>query len=64
MKSKPYKLELYLATDGARWRLKRKGRIVAESGEAYDTISKLKRAVRQLASALFKDDVIEVVDNL
>lgn len=45
MKSKIY---CYRAKDGVRWRIKRKGRIVAESGEAYVRMSSAQRSLRAL----------------
>lgn len=38
-------IEIYEAGDGWRWRMKRKGRIVADSGEAYSRSSSCVRAV-------------------
>ena len=57
-----YTLELHKAGDGFRWRLKRKGRIVAESGEAYSSRSKLSRAVGALSRGLFKEGAVKIKD--
>jgi uncharacterized protein YegP (UPF0339 family) len=43
------KLIIYKAADGWRWRIKgRNGRIVADGGEAYKSLSGIKRAVGNL----------------
>jgi hypothetical protein len=47
---KKYVLTGYEADDGWRWRLTvvRNGKLVAEGGEAYATLSSLKRAFKKL----------------
>lgn len=43
---------VYHAKDGYRWRAKRGGRIVAESGEAYTRRSDAEQAVSRFCKAL------------
>ncbi len=45
-------LEIYKAKDGWRWRLIRKGRIIAEGGQAYKRCPKRATLLKQLADAL------------
>ncbi len=55
-KTSPTEIVFRKAKDGFRWRMTRKGRIVAESGEAYVSISKLKRSLAMLILSLKRDD--------
>lgn len=56
---RPYTLETYADKQGQyRWRLKRSGRIVADSAESYVTKASLRRAVASLASDLFNGNVV------
>ena len=49
-------LEIYLAADGFRWRLKAaNGAIVGESGEAYATKAGALRAVERLRQIMAAD---------
>lgn len=59
MTTRPYVLETYAdSKDWYRWRLKRGGRVVADSAESYVTKATLRRAVASLAKDLFRDNVI------
>lgn len=59
MTTRPYILETYTdSKDWYRWRLKRGGRVVADSAESYVTKATLRRAVTSLAKDLFRDNVI------
>jgi len=50
------KFKVYLAVDGWRWRLKSKnGRIIADSGEAYETKDGAEKAVRRMVVGIFND---------
>lgn len=52
-----YTLEHYEAKDGWRWRMKAaNGEIVADSAEAYDSESNVKRAMESIAGALLVAD--------
>ena len=46
------KVKVYKAKDGWRWQMKRGGRIVADSGEAYTERGHCKRAVNSLLEAI------------
>lgn len=63
--TRPYILELYTDDSGwYRWRLKRGGRIVADSAESYVTRGTLRRAVETLLVHLFVAGNVRVVDNM
>lgn len=51
----------YKAKDGHRWRMKRKGRIIAESGEAYRRKFDLEKALTSIENA-FKLGEVERKD--
>lgn len=46
------KFTLYRAKDGFRWRAKRAGRIVAESGESYVRREKIERSLRRFVRSM------------
>lgn len=59
MTTRPYILETYAdSKDWYRWRLKRGGRVVADSAESYVTKATLRRAVAVLARDLFTHNVV------
>ncbi len=50
---KIYRIEVYEAKDGWRWRMKAKnGRIIADSGEAYSSRRGAERAAYSLVDAV------------
>lgn len=46
------KIYIYKSRDGWRWRMKRSGRIIAESGEAYTRKDALRRTLCKLVAEL------------
>ena len=57
------KIHIYQAQDGPRWRAKKAGRIVFESGEAYKKPAGARRSVAALTK-LMQPGVVTVVDEL
>lgn len=49
---RPLIIQIYRARDGWRWRMRRSGRIVAESGEAYRRPGSLRHSLRGLITAI------------
>jgi len=53
MKKAPkIKINIWKAKDGYRWNMKRSGRIIAESGEAYARVASLKRTLVNLLNCI------------
>lgn len=63
MAARKAKIEKYEAKDGFRWRLKStNGRIIADSSEAYSSMSALDRAVEGVIAAFRLGVVKEDID--
>ncbi len=66
MASQPVKIEYYRDASRPsefRWRMKRSGRIIADSGESYKKAASMKRTVNNLLEAL-GDGNFEEIDNI
>lgn len=51
MKTIKLRVEIYKARDGWRWRIRRSGRILADSGEAYTRRFDCQKAITRIADS-------------
>lgn len=58
-----YIIEQYQAANGEyRWRMKRNGRIIADSGEGYKTLRAMRQTLKRMLEGITKQNF--VVNNL
>ena len=51
-------ISVYKAKDGLRWRMKRAGRIVADSGQGYSRYKSLERSLLRLIDSFKKEQYV------
>lgn len=54
------KIIIYKSKDGYRWRMQRRGRIIADSGEAYTRLASLLKTLKSIVTDAAHAEIIDV----